>query len=129
MSWEGCYSAIMCRMISDLVINTDMMFHLQIIRSCEDFDDSMTVESSSDALWSHEAYRSAAMNLLVHVADINSAGRVPEVAGMWAHAIYGEFFLQGEMEEEAGMPLTPFVQGRLVTIWKAQVRYIIIKIV
>lgn len=125
-------------MIVDLVLNTDMMFHLTIINDAERHASCPTDEDlymgapfhadeagrpgGRDACrWLDPDFRAAAMSLLIHAADINSAGRPPEVAGMWAHAIYKEFFRQGDLELEQGLTQTPFFQQDKVVIWKAQV--------
>lgn len=118
-----------------MVLNTDMMFHLTIIDDAErharrgsvegmygttDIED-IAPDAQNVGLWESQDFRSAAMNLLVHAADINSAGRKPEVAGMWAKAIYDEFFRQGDREVSTGLNPTAFFQRDKVVIWKAQV--------
>lgn len=64
------------------------------------------------------------MSLLIKCADFNSVGRPPAVAGMWARAIYGEFFRQADLETELGIPPTPVFQKDSVVISEAQVRCI-----
>lgn len=123
-------------MIVTLVLNTDMMFHLTIIDDAEqhtarwaesDALASLSVEGTGfpatqpPSRWHNPEFRTAAMSLLIHAADINSAGRRPDIAGMWAHAIYQEFFRQGDLEIEQDLPQTPFFQRDKVVIWKAQV--------
>jgi 3'5'-cyclic nucleotide phosphodiesterase len=74
-----------------------------------------------DSAWEDAEFRIAAMSLLLKCADINSCGRPPAVAGMWARAIYNEFFRQAELEKSLGLPPTPVFQRENVLISDAQV--------
>lgn len=76
---------------------------------------------ATDSAWEDEEFRVAAMSLLVKCADMNSAGRPPAVAGMWARAIYREFFRQADLEKDMGLPPTPVFQRNSAIIWAAQV--------
>lgn len=112
------------------------MFHLTIIDDAEQhaarwpeadalpspsLDGTALPDTHPSGRWHNPEFRTAAMSLLIHAADINSAGRRPDIAGMWARAIYEEFFRQGDLEIEKGLPPTPFFQRDKVVIWKAQV--------
>eukprot|EP00892_Ulva_mutabilis_P001710 jgi/Ulvmu1/1153/UM107_0027.1 len=127
-------------MIVLLVLNTDMMFHLTIIDDAERYGPGRAAAaatassrgcatgSSDDSTWREERwleseFRTAAMSLLIHAADINSAGRPPEVAGMWANAIYKEFFRQGDLEVRQQLAQTPFFQRDKVVVWRAQIAF------
>lgn len=133
--------SLSCSLIVVLVLNTDMMFHCTILAEVDSYAASHPGSTSSagssddphgsvlnnlamnkQERWGCQEFRTAAMSLLIHAADINSVGRRPEVAGMWASAIYAEFFRQGELELEQQLPPTPFFQRDKVVIWHAQVR-------
>lgn len=72
-------------------------------------------------MWEDLEFRVAAMSLLLKCADMNSVGRPPAVAGMWARAVYREFFRQADLEHDMGLPLTPVFQRENVVISAAQV--------
>jgi hypothetical protein len=75
----------------------------------------------SDHTWDDAEFRVAAMSIVLKCADMNSVGRPPAVAGMWARAIYKEFFRQADLEQDLGIPVTPVFQRDNVVICEAQV--------
>lgn len=75
----------------------------------------------ADLAWETGEFRLAAMSLMLKCADMNSVSRPPAVAGMWARAIYMEFFRQADLEAELGLPPTPVFQRDSVVIPAAQV--------
>jgi hypothetical protein len=49
------------------------------------------------------------LNVFMHSADVSNATKPWNIAKQWADRILEEFFVQGELEQAAGLPISPFM--------------------
>jgi hypothetical protein len=113
-------TCIMCRLITGIVLATDMAVHSQVVESARAVLHGVTAESE---VWNPQKAenRLLAMKTIMHVADISNASRPPWLAGMWTRAVYEEFFRQGDAEKEMGLDISPLSDRDTVAIAESQV--------
>eukprot|EP01097_Dermamoeba_algensis_P004014 TRINITY_DN2689_c0_g2_i1.p1 TRINITY_DN2689_c0_g2~~TRINITY_DN2689_c0_g2_i1.p1 ORF type:complete len:450 (+),score=98.09 TRINITY_DN2689_c0_g2_i1:655-2004(+) len=64
------------------------------------------------------------MQMCVKAADISSATRPLKLAQEWALRVMAEFFNQGDLERESGLPISPFMDRTNTSIPKCQTGFI-----
>jgi len=74
--------------------------------------------------WSNKQDRVGALSCLIKCADISNETRPWEVSKPWADALLEEFFTQGDIEKQLGLPVTPFMDRLKVTQPKTQIGFI-----
>lgn len=117
--WYVVTGKRVCRLIVEIILATDMANHSEVV---DRFSVAMRREDQSDwDSWKPES-RVLAMKMLVHCADLGNPCKPPAAAGMWARAVYDEFFRQGDSERVAGLPVTPLFDRYTVCIPASQVR-------
>ena len=64
------------------------------------------------------------LNMILHSADISNPGKPSKVSEQWTSRVYGEFFVQGDMERERGLPISNFCDRNTTNINKAMIGFI-----
>ena len=64
------------------------------------------------------------LNMILHTADISNPGKPSKVSEQWTARVYGEFFVQGDMERERGLPISNFCDRNTTNINKAMIGFI-----
>ena len=62
--------------------------------------------------------------MILHTADISNPGKPSKVSEQWTARVYGEFFVQGDMERERGLPISNFCDRNTTNINKAMIGFI-----
>jgi len=64
------------------------------------------------------------LKLLLHAADISNPAKKIDVARIWAERALSEFFTQGDMEEQLGIPISPLCDRRTVKKADSQIGFL-----
>jgi len=64
------------------------------------------------------------LKLLLHAADISNPAKKIEIARIWAERALSEFFTQGDMEEQLGIPISPLCDRRTVKKADSQIGFL-----
>ncbi|KAL7462567.1 hypothetical protein ACHAXS_002948, partial [Conticribra weissflogii] len=60
------------------------------------------------------------MNFMIHLADISNPSKSLEVAKYWADCALSEFFAQGDLEAEQGIPVSPLCDRNSTDLGRSQ---------
>jgi len=72
----------------------------------------------------HLKAREKLLPFILHLADISNATKTHKVSLEWAHAVYDEFFLQGDKEMEEDMPVSPLCDRSTTNRVESQIGFI-----
>jgi len=64
------------------------------------------------------------LKLLLHAADISNPAKKIEIARIWAERALSEFFTQGDMEEQLGIPISPLCDQKTVKKADSQIGFL-----
>ena len=63
-------------------------------------------------------------NMIIHTADISNPGKPDKISYEWTKRVYGEFFMQGDLEKKQGLPISMFCDRETTNINKAMIGFI-----
>lgn len=108
--------------IIDMVLSTDMALHFA---KTGDFAQHASKNGMSVDRW-HEDENSmfALRSMVLHTADISNQAKNQQIAYSWALRVLQEFFLQGDLEKAAGLPISPLCDRATLDISGSQVGFI-----
>jgi len=101
-----------------LVLATDMSKHFSEMGkykpriSASDFDPSQGSDKDSTT------------HILFHMSDISNSAKPFGVAKKWVDLLFDEFFLQGDLEREAGRNITYLMDRTTVQVARAQIGFL-----
>ncbi|KAL7465359.1 hypothetical protein ACHAXS_005687 [Conticribra weissflogii] len=97
-------------MISNAVIGTDMANHFDMLDKLQ----RAVVNKPNDATTSDGPYDTKSfLTYLLHAADISSQAKTPTLSSQWIPRIFSEFFSQGDLEHQEGLPISPLCHDRM----------------
>jgi hypothetical protein len=103
-------------MVIPAILATDMSQHFTIVSQ---FD---TVTKTRDLQRQDLEDRKMMLCMMLKSADISNVVKPFPIAKNWADILLSEFFVQGDMEKEKGLPVTPIMDRE--TVVQAQVRIV-----
>jgi hypothetical protein len=124
------------RRIIDGIIATDMANHQKVLTATktkvelydivkgENFEKIVTDEETSKNLAKLFDSQQCILNMILHTADISNPGKPSKVSEQWTKKVYGEFFMQGDLEKEKGLPVSNFCDRNTTNVNKAMVGFI-----
>jgi len=98
------------------ILATDLAYHMEITASWN----SIVGKFSKD----EKAHRLLLLQVLLKAADISNPGKPFDVAKYWANMVQEEFFAQGDLEKEKGIPVSPFMDREKPALPKMQINFI-----
>jgi hypothetical protein len=101
----------------DIVLATDMAFHFKNLSAMQGH---IEAKGRDITTWEQKA---PALEMLVHAADISNVTKAIPVALQWADRILEEFFAQGDLERDAGAPISPLCDRNTVSKAKSQIGF------
>ena len=128
------------RRMIDGVLATDMANHTKVLSAAktktELYDivkgnnfEKIFLEVSDDTKNNKELVslfdqQQCLLNMIIHTADISNPAKPDKISGQWTERVYGEFFVQGDMEKEKGLPVSNFCDRKTTNINKAMIGFI-----
>ena len=94
------------RWIISMILATDMQHHFRLIQQANDILDEGPINLES------ETHRLMAMTMLMKVSDISNVSRPFKVADKWCDVLSEEFWRQGDLEHEQGLPYSSNLTDR-----------------
>jgi hypothetical protein len=64
------------------------------------------------------------LQMMIHMSDLSNPTKPWKITSLWTGLIYWEFFAQGDMEREAGLPLGMLNDRETINIAKSQLNFI-----
>ena len=119
------------RRMIDGIIATDMANHQKVlsatkakietyqIHSGQNFVNIFDVETAKlfDA-------QQCILNMALHTADISNPAKPGKISDAWTDRVYGEFFIQGDLEKKMGLPVSLLCDRETTNINKAMIGFI-----
>ena len=119
------------RRIIDGIIATDMANHQKVlsatkakietyqIHSGQNFTNVFEVETAKlfDA-------QQCILSMALHTADISNPAKPGKISDAWTDRVYGEFFIQGDLEKKMGLPVSLLCDRETTNINKAMIGFI-----
>ncbi|KAL7041336.1 hypothetical protein ACKWTF_000731 [Chironomus riparius] len=101
-------------LIIDMVLATDMSFHFQQLKNMRNL--LTLAEPSVD--------KSKAMALVLHCCDISHPAKKWDLHHKWTMLLLEEFFRQGDLERELGLPFSPLCDRNNTLVAESQIGFI-----
>ena len=106
-----------------MVLATDMSQHLEVVSSMQtaiatkkEANESFHSDSREDA--------SICLQMALHCADVANPTKPLSLYSQWVDRITKEWYIQGDMEREAGLPVSPLMDREKPNVAKSQVGFI-----
>ena len=113
------------RLVVMMTLGTDMKHHFS---NLQDFKDLIKSQGPDLSQWVSPKALDTLCVMLLHSADLSNPCRPSELAKKWAGLVLEEFFNQGDIEKELGLPVSPLC-SRDSTLMPASQIYFIMYIV
>ena len=120
------------RLMIDAIMHTDMTKHFAMVNAARgilmennndgeeenDNDENDNIKAKkAEASWEILMY-------MLHLADISSQGKGPHLFIKWTKRVMDEFFLQGDLEQELGLDISPLCDRKTTSVPESQVGFI-----
>ncbi|CAB9498427.1 affinity cAMP-specific and IBMX-insensitive 3',5'-cyclic phosphodiesterase [Seminavis robusta] len=107
------------KLMIDAILHTDMTNHFQMVNEAR----GMLIEQQDGSLKKEELTWRMLMFML-HMADISGQAKEELLSKQWTQRCMDEFFAQGDVERDLGMPISPNCDRNVVGIADSQVGFI-----
>ena len=121
------------RRMVESILSTDMANHQSVITGMKVKLESYDVnkgtnfekifEDDKNVSKLFEAQQSV-INMILHSSDISNPAKPAEISTEWTKRVYGEFFVQGDLEKKQGLKISNFCDRNTTNINKAMVGFI-----
>jgi hypothetical protein len=101
-------------LIIDMVLATDMSFHFQQLKNMKNL---LTLAEPS-------IEKSKALSLVLHCCDISHPAKKWDLHHKWTMLLLEEFFRQGDLERELGLPFSPLCDRNNTLVAESQIGFI-----
>lgn len=101
-------------LIIDMVLATDMSFHFQQLKNMKNL--LTLAEPTVD--------KSKALSLVLHCCDISHPAKQWDLHHKWTMLLLEEFFRQGDLERELGLPFSPLCDRNNTLVAESQIGFI-----
>lgn len=108
----------MRRVITELILATDMMRHFKLMKKFTEryANRALPMGAFDDKLMLYK--------MCMKCADLGHAGKTEELHNKWSLKVVEEFFHQGDMEREQGLPISMFCDRQNVDLSSSQSDFI-----
>ena len=64
------------------------------------------------------------LNMFLHSSDISNPAKPDKISSLWTERVYGEFFIQGDLEKAKNLPISAFCDRETTNINQAMIGFI-----
>ena len=100
-------------LIIDMVLSTDMSFHFQQIKNMKNL---LTLPDAID--------KPKVLCMVLHCCDISHPSKQWNLHHRWTMLLLEEFFRQGDLEQELGLPFSPLCDRKSTLVAESQIGFI-----
>ncbi|XP_055375877.1 dual specificity calcium/calmodulin-dependent 3',5'-cyclic nucleotide phosphodiesterase 1-like [Condylostylus longicornis] len=101
-------------LVIDMVLSTDMSFHFQQLKNMKNL---LTLDSPT-------VDKSKALALVLHCCDISHPAKKWTLHHRWTKLLLEEFFRQGDLERDLGLPFSPLCDRNNTLVAESQIGFI-----
>jgi len=117
--------------IIESILATDMAFHQKNLSTLKTKMETFDIKKgrninkmmSPDNLNRNFENQQMLLNFTLHVVDISSPGKQFTTCHNWMQRVYEEFFLQGDLEKQNGLPVSLLCDRNTVNTIKSQIGF------
>lgn len=122
-------------LVIDMVLATDMSYHFQQLKTMRGLISLALGGGGGPAVGEHgqpiqqpvgpsAVDKSKALSLVLHTCDISHPAKQWKVHHRWTTLLLEEFFRQGDMERELGLPFSPLCDRNNTLVAESQIGFI-----
>ncbi len=124
------------RRMIDCVIATDMANHVKVLNTMKTKSESFNInkgnnfekifqdDEDSKKMVKLFDKQQDMLNMIIHSSDISNPGKPDKISALWTKRVYGEFFVQGDLEKKQNLPISNFCDRNTTNINKAMIGFI-----
>ena len=122
---------IIRRRIIEGIISTDMAYHQKVLSNVRGKTDLYQIKEGhnfqkmfsqdNDKLFDEQQI---ILNMCLHSSDVSNPAKPEHISKAWTTRVYDEFFKQGELEKEKGLPISLLCDRKTTDINKAMIGFI-----
>ncbi|KAG7383556.1 Calcium/calmodulin-dependent 3',5'-cyclic nucleotide phosphodiesterase 1B [Phytophthora boehmeriae] len=109
-------------MIIQMVLATDMSKHFEDVALFKTNILSASLEEGALAIKS-VGDKKLLLKMILHTCDVSNPAKDREIMLRWTDRVVEEFFIQGEMEKQLSLPVSPFMDRDTIVLKKMQVGF------
>lgn len=119
------------RMIS-CILATDMAYHFKHLSTLKAKIESFNLQNgqniekliAADSSSKNNENQQLILDTCVHLSDISNPAKIPKVGDKWAELVMIEFFIQGDLEKKANVPVTLLCDRETTNIITSRLNFI-----
>nr|CAB3264738.1 cAMP-specific 3',5'-cyclic phosphodiesterase 4B-like [Phallusia mammillata] len=112
------------KMVIDMVLATDMSKHMQLLSNLKTMVETKKVARSGVLMLDNYTDRIQVLQNMVHCADLSNPAKPIEMYKQWNERVMAEYWMQGDVEREAGIEISPMCDRHNTSVEKSQVMFI-----
>ncbi len=123
------------RRMIDCILSTDMTNHQKVLSAIkikmETYDikkgknvEKICQDNNEDDLGKLFENQQGVLNMIIHGSDISNPAKPDKISNEWTKRVYGEFFIQGDLEKKKGLTVSMFCDRENTNINKAMIGFI-----
>lgn len=119
------------RRIIESILATDMANHSKHLAQLNAKLDALEIDNGKnieklicDNVSKNYENQQAALNLIIHSADISNPAKPLKVYNNWVKLVFNEFFNQGDLEKKNNLPVSMLCDRESTNINKSQIGFI-----
>ena len=123
------------RRMIDCILSTDMANHQKVLSAIkikmETYDikkgknfEKICQDNNDDDLGKLFENQQCILNMIIHGSDISNPGKPDKISSEWTKRVYGEFFVQGDLEKKQGLTISNFCDRETTNVNKAMIGFI-----
>ena len=122
------------RRMIDCILSTDMANHQKVLTAIKIKMDNYDIKKGKnfekicqdqiEDLGKLFENQQCILNMIIHGSDISNPAKPDKISNEWTKRVYGEFFIQGDLEKKKGLNISMFCDRENTNINKAMVGFI-----
>ena len=123
------------RRMVDCILSTDMALHQKVISAVKIKMDTHDIkngknfekifeDNKGENLGKLFENQQCILNMIIHASDISNPAKPDKISNEWTKRVYGEFFVQGDLEKQKNLSISNFCDRNSTNINQAMIGFI-----
>ncbi|KAF1334080.1 3 5-cyclic nucleotide phosphodiesterase family protein, partial [Globisporangium splendens] len=108
-------------MIIQMVLATDMAKHFEDVALFK--ANILPVAPDEELVIKNVGDKKLLLKMILHTCDVSNPAKERETMLKWTERVVEEFFVQGDLEKQLGLPVSPFMDRDTIVLKKMQVGF------
>nr|XP_039257702.1 cAMP-specific 3',5'-cyclic phosphodiesterase 4D-like [Styela clava]XP_039273346.1 cAMP-specific 3',5'-cyclic phosphodiesterase 4D-like isoform X11 [Styela clava] len=110
--------------VIDMVLATDMSKHMQLLANLKTMVETKKVATSGVLMLDNYTDRIQVLQNMIHCADLSNPTKPLELYRGWTDRVMNEYWLQGDVERDRGLEISPMCDRHTASVERSQVIFI-----